>query len=248
MIRICIRATTLLAAALLLSSPASAQVVQSVQFGVGGFFPRGFDSRDADDVLVRNLVGQAMPGDPSLSDALFFEVKDFRSAKVFGEWNVALGRHIELGAGVGVYGRSVPTFYLDLEDDNGFDINQTLRLRVIPVTGVIRFLPFGTPSDVQPYVGVGISALNFRYSEIGTFVNPNTLDIFDERYVKRGTAMGGLLIGGLRIPINGDIYALTLEGRYQYGVADINDEDTTFVADKIDLGGGHFNVGFLVRF
>jgi hypothetical protein len=243
-----------LLAVLLVAAPASAQVVHSVQFGFGAFFPRGFDARDADDVLVRNIVGEVIPGielfpgEPPVTDALFFEVRDFRTGQVFGEWNIAFGPRVEVSAGVGFYRRTVPTFYFDLEDENGLNIHQRLGLRVVPLTGLVRFLPFGRPGDVQPYLGAGVSALNFRYSEIGEFVDPSNGNIFDGRFVKRGTAAAGVLLGGLRIPINGDIYALTIEGRYQFGVGDTGGEAEGFLADKIDLSGGQLNFGFLVRF
>jgi hypothetical protein len=57
-----------------------------------------------------------------------------------------------------------------------------------------------------------------------------------------------LIVYGVRVPIGGDIYALSLEGRYQWGVGKTGGADAGFVADKIDLSGGFFNVGFLVRF
>src|SRR6185436_5802143 len=105
------------------------------------------------------------------------------------------------GVGIGVYGQSVPTVYRDLVDENEFDIPLTLRTRAVPITGLVRFMPFGRFNTVQPYVGVGISAIPFRYSEIGSFVDPVTLDIFDERFVATGTAFGPVLSGGVRIPL-----------------------------------------------
>ena len=228
------------------ASSASAQVVQSFQIGFGGVFPRGLDARTDGDVLVRNYVGEFMAADPSVTDALAFEIGDFKAPQIFGEWNVAVGRHIEFGAGLGFYRRTVPTVYLDVVDENDFDIGQSLRLRVVPLTALVRFFPVGGPADLQPYVGAGVSALNFRYSEFGDFVDPNTLDIFTDRFVGSGTAVGGLLLGGLRIPLGGDIYGMALEGRYQFGEGTLPESE--FVADKIDLSGGQFNVTFLVRF
>jgi hypothetical protein len=248
MTRTWIRAGGLFIVALLMGAPASAQVVQSFQVGVGGFFPRGLDARVAEDVLLRNFVGEPLPAFPTLTDSLAFQIKDFRSGHAFGEWNVAIGPHLEIGAGIGIHGRSVPTLYRDLVDPDQFDIEQTLRLRTVPITALVRFMPFGGFNSVQPYVGVGVSALLFRYSEIGSFVDPVTLDIFDERFVTTGTAFGPLLAGGIRVPLGGDVYALSLEGRYQYGSGKTGGEAKGFVADKIDLGGGQFTVGFLVRF
>jgi hypothetical protein len=143
MVRSARRVSVLLAVLLSIAIPASAQVVQSFHVMTGGFFPRGIDSRDANDVLSRNFVGEFMPGDPTVTDALAFEIKDFRTGHLFGEWNVAFGDHIEVGAGLGFYRRSVPTLYLDVVDENRLDIEQTLKLRVVPFTALVRFLPFG---------------------------------------------------------------------------------------------------------
>jgi hypothetical protein len=233
---------------LLVGAPASAQVVHAIQFGGGGFFPRGIENRLAGDVLVRNYLGEQLPGRPSLSDALAFEIKDFRSGSGFAEWNVGLGSHVELGAGVGVFGRSVPTVYLDLVDDRGREIEQTLRLRVVPLTAVVRFLPFGRPGDVQPFVGVGVGLLNYRYSEIGRFVDPQDLDIFEDRFVTSGRALGGVVLGGLRLPLGGDVFGMSLEGRYITGEGETGGLDAGFLDEKIDLSGFQFNVGFQVRF
>ena len=238
----------LVLAFVLTAAPASAQVVQSVQVGGGFVFPRGFDSRDQDDVLVRNLIGEALPAIPSLSDALAFEISDFRTGQLFGEWTVAFGDHIEFGAGLGFYRKTVPTVYFDLVDESDFEIEQQLRLRVVPVTGLVRFLPFGSPATVQPYVGAGISVLNFEYTESGAFVDGETLEVFEDRFRASGSPVGGLLLGGVRFPLGGDIYAFGMEGRYQFGTGETGGLDEGFLADTIDLGAGQLNFTFLVRF
>lgn len=233
------------------AAPASAQVVQSLHIGVGGFLPRGFDARGTNDVLRRNFVGDALPADPSVTDALAFEFRDFRSTNVFAEWNVSFGPHVEVGAGLGVHRKSVPTVYRDLVDPDFNEITQQIRLRVAPITAVVRFLPVGDHGSVQPYLGFGVSAMRFRYTEIGSFVDPVTLDIFENfntPYVATGTAIGTVLLGGVRLPLGGDIYALSLEYRYATGSGNTGGFDKGFVADKVDLSGGEFNVGMLVRF
>lgn len=247
-----------LAAFLLTAAPASAQVVHNLHFGVGGFFPTGFNGRHDDDVLLRNAAGEPFVFDPNLSDALVFEMKDFRSVYLFGEWNVALSNQIEVGAGLGFSRKSVPTVYDEVveivENQPDREISQVLRLRVVPITAHVRFLPFGTPSTIQPYVGGGLSLLNFGYSEEGDFVDSFTREIFPARYSTSGTALGGVIFGGVRIPVNGDIFGVTLELRRQFGVGDLgtdledNDDENDFLADKIDLGGTQFTGGLLIRF
>ena len=142
--------------------PASAQVVHSVQFGAGWFFPKGCDpglanrldcraSRGSDDVLVEDL------------NSLAFDMKDFRGPTLFGEWNITFDERVELSLGAGFYRRTVPSVYRDFVDIDLTEIEQDLRLRVIPVSAVVRFLPTGRAGDVQPYIGGGLAALNWKY-------------------------------------------------------------------------------------
>lgn len=238
----------LFAAMLFAASPAAAQVVQSLHFGGGFFGPKGFDSRAEGDVLVRDAFGEFLPAYPDLSDALAFEMSDFRGGQVFAEWTATIGERVEVGAGVSLYRRSVPTVYYDLVDEFGGEIDQTLRLRVVPLTAVVRFLPFGRAGDVQPYVGAGVGLFNFRYSEFGRFVDPETLDIYEDRFTTTGSVPGAVVLGGLRVPLGGDVFGLTLEGRYHIATGETGGIENGFLDEKIDLGGGQFNIGFLVRF
>jgi hypothetical protein len=239
MVRVLARTSLLLAVVLGLAAPASAQVVQSVHFGFGAFVPKGFDSRVSGDVLVEDLT----TFNPQL-----FRIGDFKSGQVLGEWNLAFGHHIEVGAGVGYYKRTVPSIYADLVNDNGQEIEQRLGLRIIPATVLVRFLPFGKEWQVQPYLGVGASALAFRYTESGQFVDGSDASIFQARYVATGTAFGPVVLAGVRLPIRGDIYAVTLEARHQFGSGNTGGIDKGFLNDKIDLGGTNVTFGFLVRF
>jgi hypothetical protein len=243
------RAACLMALTLAAAAPASAQVVHGLQFGGGFFEPRGFDARADHDVLVRDLSGQPMPADPSLTDALLFDIKGFRTGHVFGEWTIGFGPHLEAGFGVGFLQRSVPSVYADvvLSPDNT-EIPQTLHLRVVPLTAVVRFLPFGRPGEVQPYIGAGVAALAFHYSESGQFVDPQTLEVYDDHYTASGTAPGGVVLGGVRFPIRGDIYAFSVEGRYQFGTGNTGGINKGFLDEKIDLGGWLWDAGFLIRF
>lgn len=243
-----IRAAGLIVVGLLAATPASAQVVQSIQFGGGLFSPRGFDSRADGDVLRRDFDGRPLNGAPNLTDALVFDIADFRTGNVFGEWSVGVGKHLEFGAGIGFAQRAVPSVYLDVVDQSGRDIDQTLKLQIVPMTAVVRFLPFGGPGTVQPYIGAGIGAVRYRYSEFGRFVDSDTLDIFSDRFTATGTAPAGVILGGVKFPLGGDIYSMSLEGRYLRAVGDTGGLANNFLGDKIDLSGGMFNVGFQVRF
>ena len=249
------RSSLWLAAFLLLAVPASAQVVHSLHFGVGGNFPKGAGSRSGEDVLLRNYFGEPFDFDPSVTDALSFEFGDFRTGYMFGEWNVAFGNHVEVSAGLGFSRRTVPTIYLDVEDEvSQVPIFQSLHLQVVPITGLVRFLPFGSAATVQPYVGAGVSLLSFRYREQGEFVDSVTSEIYNAVYRSSGMATGGVVVGGIRIPVKGDVFAITIEGRRQFATGDLgtnltdSDDTNDFLTEKIDLGGTQFTGGVLIRF
>jgi hypothetical protein len=234
------------------ATPASAQIVQSLGFGAGWFSPRSFDTRTNGDVLVADLTQPDVPGYPGVSSSLSFEIGKFRGVPMFGEWNVGMGRHIEVSAGMSYYTKKVDSAYLDLVNGakGNSDIEQVLRLRMIPITAIARFLPFGDPTGVQPYVGIGIAAVTYRYSETGEFVDLNDpgLQIFSDRYSTTGTAVGPVLVGGVRLPLGGDVYAFTVEGRYQRVNGKTGGATAGFLGDTLDLSGATVNFGFLVRF
>ncbi len=239
MIHTLVRGIAVLGTVMLAAGPASAQVVHSLNVGGGGFWPRGFDARVDGDVLIENL---------SSGEPLLFEIGKFRGGQVFGEWNVVFDDRVEVSGGIGFYQRSVPSVYRDLINDNGFEIAQDLKLRMIPITGIVRFLPVGRPSEFQPYVGGGLTVVNWRYSEAGEFVDTTDFSVFAARYVQKSTDVGAVFVLGARVPIGGDIYGLTLEYRHQWVTGDTGGIDNGFLGDKIDLSGGSFNIGFLIRF
>lgn len=229
-----------LAAVLLVFSaaPASAQVVQGFQIGVGGFLPQGFDGRPPNDVLVTDLSAPQ-------SQALLFDITHFNGGTIFGEWNVDVGQHLEFGAGLGFYKRTTPSIYAALQNTNGADISQDLRLRTIPISAVVRFMPIGKPGHVQPFVGAGVAAIAWRYSEFGQFVDDSN-NIFQAAFVGSGFAPAGLLLGGVRVPMNGDVFGLMAELRYQWASGTLNTND--FLSNKIDLNGATVTVAFQVRY
>jgi outer membrane protein W len=228
--------TGLLAVAMAASSVAAAeaQVTHSVNLGAGWFMVRGEESRDR-DVLVEDL------------QSLAFEIKDFNGPMVNGEWLIAFGDRIEFGAGVGFYQRTVPSVYADFIDSDGTEIEQDLKLRIVPVTATVKFLPFGRPGDFQPYIGAGAALLNWKYSEVGEFVDfSDNGAVFRDAYVAKGSTVAPIVFGGVRVPFGGDVFAFNGELRWQGGKGDTS--GTGLLADEIDLGGITVLGSFQIRF
>ena len=228
--------TGVLAAIIALSSAvtAQAQITNSVNLGIGAFMLRGLDSRGDDDVLLADL------------DSLEFEIKDFNGPLVNGEWLIGVGDRLEFGFGVGFYQRTAPSIYADFVDSDGTEIEQDLKLRIIPITATVKFLPIGRAGDFQPYVGGGIALLNWKYSETGEFVDFSDGSIFRDVYVADGSTIAPIAFGGVRVPVNGDVFAVNAELRWQGGKGDTS--GSGLLADRIDLGGFSFIGAFQIRF
>jgi opacity protein-like surface antigen len=213
----------------------SAGGTQTVNFSIGYFALKGLDSRVDDDVLLNELQN-AQP--------LVFEIKDFNSATFGGEYLVGVGSHVEAGVGVGYSQRTVPSVYRNLTHADNTEIQQELKLRQIPVsfTGRLLLLPRG--SAVEPYIGAGIVAIRWRYSETGEFVAEDN-SIFPARFIADGTAAGPIVLGGIRAPIGN--WTVGGEARWQRVEAS-KLLDQGFLGDKLDLGGWTANFTFGVRF
>lgn len=228
---------------LFLPVPADAQVVrisgsdtrQLVNVSLGGFFGHDVDARDDGDVIVANRTAGR--------EALLFDVDDFRKNFQFGgEWLFGVTDHIEVGAGAAYQQETVPSVYEFLEDIDGTEIFQELKLRVIPVSATVRFLPAGRGA-IEPYIGAGIGIFNWRYTETGEFVDFED-NIFRATFKDSGATVGPIILFGVRatvadaVPIGGEL-------RWQKAEGDL-DPEIGFLGDKIDLGGWtlNFTVGF----
>ncbi len=231
------------AAGILAPSAAHAQIrqvstsdhTQAIGFTLGGFFPKGEDSRVSGDVLVRDL------------DDLAFNISDFKGASLSGEWLFALGDFVEAGVGAGFYQRTVPSVYREFTHDSGNEIEQDLKLRIVPVTATVRVLLAGRGHAVEPYIGGGIGAFNWRYSETGEFVDTSDSSIFRSSYIAKGTAVGPVFLLGIRAPI-ADVWDIGGEAQWQRASGDTKPSESGLLGDKIDLGGWHGLLTMHIRF
>ena len=221
-------------------APQPAHAQQTLNFTLGYFAVRGEDARDTTDVLVNDRR------------YLTFDVADFNSATVGGEWLVPIGQFIEGGAGISFSRRTVPSFYTNESRVGGGSIDQDLRLRTVPISFTLRVLPLGQRSPVQPYIGGGLVVIPWRYSESGDFVdfaNAGRLDIFHDTFVGSGNATGGVALGGIRFA--GDHAVGGFEVRYQRAKADLPASEFASSANQfptIDLGGWTYQLTAGVRF
>lgn len=232
-----------LVCAIVAAAPTTASAQQTFNFSLGVFTPRGEDARIDGDVISANR------------DFLFYDVADFKSASIGAEWLVPFGEYFEGGAGISFSRRTVPSVYAGFTDDSRFEIEQKLRLRLVPISFTVRALPLGQSNPFQPYIGAGLAVINWRYAEFGDFIDFNTadLEVFPASYVASGTATGPVVLGGIRF--GGQ--TLTAGGEIRYHAADADLTDDFYVrperllqglGPRIDLGGWSYNFTIGVRF
>lgn len=235
------------------AAPAAAQVFQvqrgdtrhSLGFNLGYFWLTGEDGRHEDDVILADAV-DLVPFD---SDESRLKPKDFNHVSFEGEYLFSFSKYLEAGVGVGYFKNTVHTVYQDLVNENGSEIQQDLALRIVPITATVRLLPLGRGGPVEPYVGGGVGFFNYRWSEIGDFVNEsgNVFSNLDDPFIGEGTAVGPVLVGGVRFPV-GDALTFGGEVKWQSAKGDTGGFDEGFLGDKIDLGGTTLNFAVQIRF
>ena len=234
---------TLALVAIVAPAPAQAQIRrvssssdsrQAIGFNVGYFFVKAEDSRGEDDVLFRDL------------DSLIFDIKDFNGPTIGAEWLYGVTDYIEVGAGINYYQRTVPSIFGPIAFPDQSELEQDLKLRQIPMSATVRFLPAGRNASVQPYIGAGIGAIRWRYTETGEFVDFNG-DIFRASFEAKGTEVGPVILGGVRFPV-AETWLVGGEFRWHSAKGDTGGIDEGFLGDKIDLGGWATNFTVHFRF
>lgn len=222
------------------AAPAQAQD-QGFSVSLGYFAPRGESSRVSGDVLNADRCIDTT----FLCEPLLFDVGDFGGATISGEYLIGIGKYVEAGFGAGFQQRTVASVYEFVTRPDDTEIEQDLKLRIVPLTATLKFVPTGRDAGFQPYVGAGIAALRWSYSETGEFVDAVTADIFRDSFTAEGTTVAPIIFGGLRAPIGA---STMLGGEVRYQKADVALPVEEFLGDRLDLGGLTFQANLTWRF
>ncbi len=226
----------------LLASAAPAQAQdQGFSVSLGYFAPRGEDSRVSGDVLNADRCIDT----EFLCEPLLFDVGDFGGLSIGGEYLVGIGKYVEAGVGTGFYQQTVSAIYEFVTRPDNTELEQDLKLRIVPLTATLKFVPTGRDASFQPYIGAGIAALFWTYSETGEFVDPVTSEIFRDSFKADGTEVAPVIFGGLRAPVGASMM-LGGEVRYQKAEAELPVDD--FLGDRLDLGGLTYQATLTWRF
>ena len=222
------------------AQPALAQ--QTLNFTLGYFNVRGEDARVGHDASPASADRDVLIAN---REFLTFDVSEFSGATGGVEWLVPIGNFVEAGAGVSFSRRTVPSVYTDFQANDGTEIAQDLRLRIVPIALTFRVLPLGQSSPVQPYFGGGLGIYNWRYSESGDFIDFGGANrrVFRDTFTANGTETGPVALAGIRFA--GDTLSAGGEVRYQAAEGEVGEQ---FAASKIDLGGWIYQFTLGIRF
>jgi opacity protein-like surface antigen len=233
------RAWTVVAAAVL-AVPASVSA-GNLTLRAGGFFPKAESNlfTDDSDLYTRVGSGDALPPGIAKSDW----------AGVTGgiAYFSRVAPNVELGVSVDGYSRRLDTSYRKYTRPDGSEVQQTLRLRMVPIGLSVRIVPTSRRARVAPYLEFGGDAISYKYEEFGDFIDfqDDSHPILSDSFVSNGFGFGFHVAAGLKVPINPD-FSIVGEGRYQHAKDDQMGDD--FRNNSIDLSGWSATVGFNIRF
>jgi Outer membrane protein beta-barrel domain len=226
-------------AAAVLAIPASVSAGNLTLRG-GGFFPSADSNLFNDDTDLYTRVGSGDVDPPGIGKS------DWKGLTGGIAYFSKISRNVELGISVDGYSRQLDTSYRSYTRPDGSEIEQTLRLRMIPVGVSIRFVPTSRRASVAPYLEFGGDAIAYKYEEFGDFIDffDDSLPVLSDSFVSEGVGFGFHAAAGLKIPISPD-FSLVGEGRFQHAKHQMGDD---FRNNEIDLSGWSATVGFNIRF
>ena len=180
-----------------------------------------------------------------MCEPLLFDVDDFGGGTFGAEYIVGHRTFVEAGGGHRATTSGPCRHLRAFQDADGSEIDSELKLQAScrsPAT--LEFVPTGRRAPIQPYIGAGIAALLWNYSETGEFVDPQTLEIFRDQFKADGTEVAPVIFGGVRAPIGASMM-LGGEVRFRRPKAT---RPAQFLGDRIDLGGMTFQANLTWRF
>ena len=222
----------LLAGAALAASARPALAQQTLNLSVGHLMLPGAGRVETDILIIEHAD-------------LLFEVDDFNSATIGGEWLVPINDRYEIGGSVSFARKSVRAVHSKVANSDGSDISRDMRLRQMPFAVTVRWLPLGQSYSVQPYAGGGVAVINWRFTESGDFAWPHAM-FRDEQFTAVGNAIGPLAVVGLRVAR--DRFTYGFEGRLQSARGSFGPAFGHVFDPDIDLGGWTMQVTTGMRF
>ncbi len=224
----------LLVAVLSLTAPvAGISADGALVFKLGSFFPDG-----ASELWTVN------------TESFDFEVADFNYVMGGVELDLALNSYLDIGIGFDGYSRQVDSNYRDFIRGDGTQIQQRFKLKVLPITGGLQFLPLRRFRRFIPHVGAGGGLYYFDYHQEGEFINGTSFEIYPDTFRDSGLVPGFYANAGAELMFSEGIDPG--EGWFVYGHLRQHWASTELAGDfdrqNLDLGGTEIAFGVSLRF
>jgi hypothetical protein len=179
---------------------------------------------------------------------------DFSSAKFGSNLAIRLSPSNDIVFDVSYASVSRRSEFRDWVDQNKLPIEQTTSLRRIPITLSVRhyLAPRGRaigrfawiPAARATYVGVGAGMMEYRFHQVGDFVNFQTLDVLPDEFESKAWTPELHALAGVDIAVS-RIIVLTGEARYTWAKGPMSRDFVDF--NRIDLSGISVTAGFSLR-
>jgi outer membrane protein W len=180
---------------------------------------------------------------------------DFDAFDLGADLAFALSPRLDLVFDISYSGMSKGSEFRNFVDNNQQPIQQTTSFQRTPITVNARYYltPRGrqighfawVPNRVVPYVGAGVGAMYYDFTQKGDFIDDSTRAVFNDSFHSGGWAAMAQAIAGIEWSI-GPHWALKTEARYLTASAAPSSDFSGF--HRIDLSGVTSSVGFFVRF
>lgn len=179
---------------------------------------------------------------------------DFSSAKVGSNLAVRLSPSNDIVFDVNYASVARRSEFRDWVDQNNLPIEQTTSLRRIPITLSVKhyLAPRGRsigrfawiPAARATYVGIGAGMMEYRFDQVGDFVDSKTLNVVPDEFESTGWTPVLHALAGVDISL-GRYLVLTSEARYTWAKAPMGRDFVGF--NRIDLSGISVTAGFSIR-
>jgi hypothetical protein len=180
--------------------------------------------------------------------------RDFRGPSLGLEVAWLAGPNFDLAFGVGWAESERRSEYEDWVGDDDQPIEQTTRLRALPLSATLRYrpLPRGRtlstlawlPARTSPYAGAGAGVTWYRLVQEGEFIRGDDFAIFRDRLESGNAGMAAHVVAGLDHWLTPRL-GLNAEARYNWGSAPLESGFLGF--DDLDLSNAQVSLGVSFR-
>jgi hypothetical protein len=208
-------------------------------FGVRGGFDRASAGSDVFSFVTQQLT---------------LNRRDFSSATFGTDLAIPVSRSNDIVFDAGLTSVSRRSEFRDWVDQNNLPIEQTTSLRRVPLTlGIRHYLsPRGRsigrfawiPAARTTYIGLGAGLMNYRFRQVGDFVDFQTLNILPDEFTSNAWTPVLHALAGTELSL-GRFIMVTAEARYTWARGPMSRDYVRF--NRIDLSGVSVTTGLSFR-